>query len=81
MQLYISDLKSSLPRPLKELKGFDKVYLKAGESKDVSITIDKSALSFFDPVKHDWVAEPGEFEVLVGSSSSDIRTKTKFTLK
>lgn len=81
VQLYISDLKSSLPRPLKELKGFDKVYLKAGESKDVSITIDKSALSFFDPVKHDWVAEPGEFEVLVGSSSSDIRTKIKFTLK
>ena len=80
VQLYISDLKSSLPRPLKELKGFDKVYLKAGESKDVSITIDKSALSFFDPVKHDWVAEPGDFEALVGSSSSDIRTKIKFTL-
>jgi beta-glucosidase len=81
VQLYISDLKSSLPRPLKELKGFDKVYLKAGESKDVSITVDKSALSFFDPVKHDWVAEPGDFEALVGSSSSDIRTKIKFTLK
>ena len=81
VQLYVSDLKSSLPRPLKELKGFDKVFLKAGESKDVTITIDQSALSFFDPVKHDWVAEPGEFEVLVGSSSSDIRTKIKFTLK
>ena len=81
VQLYISDLKSSLPRPLKELKGFDKVYLKAGESKDVSITVDKSALSFFDPKKHDWVAEPGDFEALVGSSSSDISTKIKFTLK
>ena len=81
VQLYISDLKSSLPRPLKELKGFDKVYLKAGESKEVSITVDKSALSFFDPKKHDWVAEPGDFEALVGSSSSDIRTKIKFTLK
>ena len=81
VQLYVSDLKSSLPRPLKELKGFDKVFLKAGESKDVTITIDQSALSFFDPVKHDWVAEPGEFEVLVGSSSSDIRTTAKFTLR
>ncbi|MDN5627494.1 MAG: glycoside hydrolase family 3 C-terminal domain-containing protein, partial [Weeksellaceae bacterium] len=80
-QLYVSDLKSSLPRPLKELKGFDKVFLKAGESKDVTITVDQSALSFFDPVKHDWVAEPGEFEVLVGSSSSDIRTTAKFTLR
>ena len=81
VQLYVSDLKSSLPRPLKELKGFDKVFLKAGESKDVTITIDQSALSFFDPVKHDLVAEPGEFEVLVGSSSSDIRTTAKFTLR
>ncbi|HBR11041.1 MAG TPA: hypothetical protein DD740_02290 [Chryseobacterium sp.] len=80
-QLYVSDLKSSLPRPLKELKGFDKVFLKAGESKDVTITVDQSALSFFDPVKHDWVAEPGEFEVWVGSSSSDIRTTAKFTLR
>ena len=81
VQLYISDLKSSLPRPTKELKGFEKVNLKPGETKEVSLTIDKAALSFFDPVKHDWVAEPGDFEVLIGNSSSDIKTKLKFSLQ
>ncbi len=81
VQLYITDLKSSLPRPIKELKGFEKVNLKAGEEKTVSITVDKAALSFFDPVKHDWVAEPGDFEALIGASSTDIKTKVKFTLK
>ncbi|MBF7091554.1 glycoside hydrolase family 3 C-terminal domain-containing protein [Flavobacterium sp. ALJ2] len=81
VQLYISDLKSSLPRPIKELKGFEKVNLKVGEEKTVSITIDKAALSFFDPVKHDWVAEPGDFEALIGASSTDIKTKVKFVLK
>lgn len=80
IQLYISDVKSSLPRPLKELKGFEKIYLNPGEQKDVTITIDKSALSFFDPVKHDWVAEPGDFEALIGNSSDAIKTKIKFSL-
>lgn len=81
MQLYISDLKSSVPRPVKELKGFEKINLKPGEQKEVSFTIDKSALSFFDAATHQWVAEPGEFEALVGASSSDIKTKMKFTLQ
>ncbi|MCL1664136.1 glycoside hydrolase family 3 C-terminal domain-containing protein [Elizabethkingia ursingii] len=80
-QLYISDLKSSVPRPIKELKGFEKINLKPGEQKEVSFTIDKSALSFFDAAKHQWVAEPGEFEALVGASSTDIKTKVKFTLQ
>ena len=80
-QLYISDLKSSAPRPVKELKGFEKINLKPGEQKEVSFTIDKSALSFFDAATHQWVAEPGEFEALVGASSSDIKTKMKFTLQ
>ncbi|OPC37890.1 glycoside hydrolase family 3 C-terminal domain-containing protein [Elizabethkingia miricola] len=80
-QLYISDLKSSVPRPVKELKGFEKINLKPGEQKEVSFTIDKSALSFFDAATHQWVAEPGEFEALVGASSSDIKTKVKFTLQ
>ncbi|MDV4071092.1 glycosyl hydrolase [Elizabethkingia anophelis] len=80
-QLYISDLKSSVPRPVKELKGFEKINLKPGEQKEVSFTIDKSALSFFDAATHQWVAEPGEFEALVGTSSSDIKTKMKFTLQ
>lgn len=80
VQLYITDIKSSLPRPVKELKGFEKVFLKAGEEKTVSITVDKSALSFFDDKKHAWVAEPGDFEALIGASSSDIRSKVKFAL-
>lgn len=81
VQLYISDLVSSLPRPVKELKGFDKVYLKAGETKTVSITVDKEALSFFDADKHAWVAEPGDFEAIIGASSTDVKTKVKFTLQ
>ncbi len=81
VQLYISDLKSSVPRPVQELKGISKVSLKPGESKKVVLTIDKSSLSFFDPNKNKWVAEPGQFEVRVGASSRDIRLKDTFTLK
>lgn len=81
VQLYISDLKSSLPRPVKELKGFEKINLKAGESKVVTFTVDKSALSFFDAEKHDWVAESGDFEALIGASSTDIRSKVVFNLR
>ena len=80
-QLYISDVKSSLPRPTKELKGFEKIFLNPGEEKEVSITVDKAALSFFDADKHAWVAEPGDFEALIGNSSDNIKTKVKFTLK
>ncbi|MDL2282672.1 glycoside hydrolase family 3 C-terminal domain-containing protein [Parabacteroides sp. OttesenSCG-928-G06] len=80
VQLYISDLKSSLPRPVKELKGFSKVELNPGEEKVVSITIGKEALQFFDDKQHEWIAEPGKFEVLIGSSSTDIRDKATFEL-
>jgi beta-glucosidase len=81
VQLYIADLKSSLPRPLKELKSFDKVFLKAGEEKTVTFTIDRSALSFFDDKKHDWVAEPGDFEAIVAASANDIKDKVAFKLR
>ena len=81
VQLYISDLKSSLPRPLKELKSFKKVNLKPGEEQQVSFTVDKSALSYFDDAKHEWVAEAGDFEALVGASAADIKSKFKFELK
>jgi len=81
VQLYISDLKSSLVRPIKELKGFEKIALKAGEEKTVTFTIDKTALSFFDDKKHDWVAEPGAFEAIVGASSTDIKSKVSFSLQ
>jgi len=81
VQLYIKDKESSLPRPEKELKGFAKVSLKPGETKKVRITIGKDELSFYDSSKHLWVAEPGDFEALVGSSSRDIKLKKTFTLK
>ena len=81
VQLYVSDKKSYLVRPMKELKGFQKVTLAPGEEKVVSFTIDKSALSFFDDKKHEWVTESGEFEALIGASSADIKGKVKFELK
>ena len=81
VQLYISDKKSSLPRPVKELKGFKKIKLAPGEEKAVTLTIDKKALSFFDDARHEWVAELGKFEALIGSSSGDIRGLVAFELK
>ncbi|MFN2271650.1 MAG: glycoside hydrolase family 3 C-terminal domain-containing protein, partial [Anaerolineae bacterium] len=80
VQLYVSDEVSSLPRPPKELKGFKKVVLDPGESAIVEFVLDQRALSFYDPYRKQWVAEPGEFEVLVGGSSRDIRLRAGFTL-
>ena len=80
VQLYIRDLKSSLPRPVKELKGFSKVYLAPGATQQVSITIDKSALSFYDDRVGEWVAEPGDFEALIGTASDKITSAVKFSL-
>jgi len=81
VQLYVSDSKSSLPRPPKELKGFAKVALAPGEAGRVAFSLDERALAYYDPHKRAWVAEPGEFEVLAGSSSRDIRVKAKFILE
>jgi beta-glucosidase len=81
VQLYVSDLKSSLPRPPKELKGFAKVTLEPGEAKTVTFSLDERALSFYDPHQHAWVAESGKFQVQIGSSSRDIRLKAKFRLE
>ena len=81
VQLYIQDVESSVDRPLKELKGFEKVWLQPGETKTVRFSIGKDALSFFDAEKHEWVAEPGEFKALVGASVADIRSEVSFELK
>jgi beta-glucosidase len=80
VQLYVCDKESSLARPPKELKGFKKISLDPGESKTIDFVLDQRALSFYDPAQKRWVAEPGEFEVLVGSSSRDIRLSATFTL-
>jgi beta-glucosidase len=79
-QLYVADRKASLPRPPKELKGFAKIELQPGESQVVTFQLDQRALSFYDPYKKQWVAEPGEFELLIGASSRDIRAKAVFEL-
>ena len=80
VQLYIADNEASVERPVKELKGFEKVYLQPGESRRVNFTVGKDALSFFDAAKHEWVAEPGEFHALIGTSSEDIRADVAFRL-
>jgi beta-glucosidase len=81
VQLYIKDLQSSIDRPEKELKRFAKISLNPGEERIVEFEIDKQALSFFDPAQKEWVAEPGEFEILIGSSSNDIKLIDKFNVQ
>ncbi len=81
VQLYVRDVASSLPRPPKELKGFHKVTLAPNESRTVTFTLDARAFSFYDAHAARWVAEPGEFEIQIGSSSRDIRTKGAVTLQ
>ena len=75
VQLYIRDVEASVDRPLKELKGFNKIHLDAGESKLVSFAINELDLAFFDPVHEKWVTEPGEFELQIGNSSQDIKVQ------
>ncbi len=81
VQLYIRDVKTSVDRPYKELKGFQKVYLQPGEAQEVTITIDKMALSFYDETISAWKAEPGQFEALVGNASDNLKLKTSFELR
>ena len=81
VQLYVSDPKASVPRPVKELKAFQKVHLMPGETKDVILTIGRDALSFYDDNQHQWVAEPGDFIALIGTASDNIVSKVKFKLK
>ena len=80
VQLYIADPEASIDRPAKELKGFEKVFLKAGEKKTVTFEIDAEDLSYFDADKHEWVAEPGEFQALFARSAGDVQTMVNFML-
>jgi len=81
VQLYIADPVASVDRPDKELKGFEKIYLKPGERKKVSFTIDAEDLSYYSIEKQDWIAEHGEFQAHIGPSSDNIKTVTSFELK
>ena len=81
VQLYVRDVQASVQRPVKELKGFVKVALQPGEEKTVALDLNERALAYYDPDQSAWVVEPGEFELLIGSSSRDIRLKAKFTLQ
>ena len=78
VQLYVTDQASTLPRPVKELKAFQKVFLLPGESREVTLTLDKRSLSFFDDRLQQWVAEDGEFEARIGNSSGNIIRKLPF---
>jgi beta-glucosidase len=80
VQLYVRDMESSLPRPVKELKGFAKVELEPGETKTVNFMLNPRAFAYYDPYRHQWMAEPGEFEILIGSSSRDVRARGTVSL-
>ncbi|MDO9333492.1 MAG: glycoside hydrolase family 3 C-terminal domain-containing protein [Dehalococcoidales bacterium] len=79
-QFYVCDVQSSLMRPPKELKGFKKVFLKPGETKEVSINLDNGSFSYYDPSQQGWVMEPGEFRIMAGRSTGDIRAVASIIL-
>jgi len=81
VQLYIQDVKSNVERPVKELKGFKKIFLKPGEKMKISFELDKNDLSFYDIARKNWIAEKGKFKVLIGNSSKDIIITGEFNLK
>ena len=80
-QVYVADKESTIFRPEKELKAFKKVFLEPGEQKEVTLSLDKRAFAFYNVKTHDWCVESGEFDILVGASSRDIRLKAKLKVK
>jgi beta-glucosidase len=80
-QIYVHDVKSSIERPVKELKGFEKINLQPGEKKEVRVILDKRDFSFWSPATKQWTVEPGKFEILVGSSSDSISGKMMLTIQ
>lgn len=80
-QLYVGDVESSIVRPAKELKGYEKLFLKRGETRRVVIRLGEEAFRQYDCVRHDFVVEPGDFEIFVGASSRDIRLTGRLTVR
>ena len=81
VQLYVADHEASLVRPAKELKGFDKVSLQPGETKTVTFALDFRAFAYYHPAYKAWITEDGDFDLLIGASSTDIRCRTTVTLE
>lgn len=79
-ELYVHQQKCSVPRPEKELKGYEKISLKPGEKQRVTIKLDEEAFHFYDVTKHRFVVEPGAFDILVGGSSADLPLKATVNL-
>ncbi len=81
VQLYVQDVESSVDRPIKELKGFDKIEIEPGKKKTVKFQLNKRDFSYYDLIERCWKAEDGDFKILIGSSSRDIRLEGTFTYK
>lgn len=81
VQLYVRDVESSIDRPMKELKAFEKVNLVPGESRNVQFKLNREAFVFYDTEAGGWIVEPGEFEILIGASSRDIRLRGHYELE
>jgi len=81
VQVYVHDHKSALVRPAKELKGFAKVELQPGETRTMTIPLDFRAFAYYHPGYRQWVTEDGEFDILIGASSADIRCTETVTLQ
>jgi beta-glucosidase len=79
-ELYVGDSHSSVPRPVKELKSFAKIFLKPGERKKVTLNLNRRSFCYYDVRNKQWTAEPGNFSILVGSSSAHIDLTGTFTL-
>jgi beta-glucosidase len=80
-QVYVAPVAPKVARPPKELKGFARVELKPGETRRVTVDLDARAFSYWDDARHRWQADPGDYEVLIGSSAADTPLRTKVTLK
>ena len=80
VQLYVHEVSPAVKRPVKELRGFERISLKPGETKKVTFTVPAEKLAYYDETTHSFVVKPGAFDVLVGSSSQDIRAQGRFTV-
>jgi beta-glucosidase len=80
-QVYVGDKHANIPRPAKELKGFAKIHLRPGETRHVTVKLDRRSFSYYDINLKQWHIEPGEFEILVGQSAEQIELQGKLALK